>query len=445
MCVCVLSQVFAPSDPCTNFGTETSCCSPCVENLLDNVSRKSCVSGTWQSCVAPLQRWRGATFFSWFEGGSINLSQPITTCQHMEKPINRSQLRACCKMFHRPLRWAVPSWHLVRREQGVTTMLELKCSILLPLNCNPILSFFCCVSGRFRKNVYRIHNIFGAQTLFFWLDSSFIKEQQFAAAFNHWMGSPPKKNTISWKNEAIPDVVEILPKKNVIFDIYLNPSIIQSLQSLGRLLQRKIEAWLVRPPWEVFSCSPAGFSGGVPLHWCWIVPKALLRNLPWRWLCFGKLAKRGKNPRRCTFSIQEAGFSSKPRIGSLWICKKQRPKTIVTKALNSIVRGFLVCFTKPQRSDGEALALAEGRRVIFDICWGGTPELFVDRRFCIHWHLLFLISSSISVNWTTMPSYFVVHNYPYCREKKGQAAVWKFYFDTSKHCKKKKVVKHVFT
>lgn len=88
----------------------------------------------------------------------------------------------------------------------------------------------------------------------------------------------------------------------------------------------------------------------------------------------GNLPKAWKNLRRCTFSIQVAGFFSKLRIGSLWICKKQRPKTIVTKALNSIVRGFLVCFTKPQRSDGEALALAEGRRVIFDICWGGTPE-----------------------------------------------------------------------
>lgn len=82
----------------------------------------------------------------------------------------------------------------------------------------------------------------------------------------------------------------------------------------------------------------------------------------------GNLPKAWKNLRRCTFSIQVAGFCSKPRIGILWICKKQGPKTIVTKALNSIVRGLLVCFTKPQRSDGEALALAEGRRVIFDIC-----------------------------------------------------------------------------
>lgn len=47
---------------------------------------------------ATMERW--VTFFSWFEGGSIDLSQPKTTCQHIGKPINRSQLRACCKMFH---------------------------------------------------------------------------------------------------------------------------------------------------------------------------------------------------------------------------------------------------------------------------------------------------------------------------------------------------------
>ena len=88
-------------------------------------------------------------------------------------------------------------------------MLELKYSILQPFHCNPIRSFFCCVSGRFRKHVYRIHNIFGAQTLFVDL----IPVQQFAAAFDHWMGPPPKKKPFLEKNESIPDVVEILPTK----------------------------------------------------------------------------------------------------------------------------------------------------------------------------------------------------------------------------------------
>lgn len=164
--------------------------------------------------------------------------------------------------------------------------------------------------------------------------------------------------------------------------IFANPSIITSSNpfnlSFGRLLQRKI--------WGLASVSHHGkFSAALlaqlgasevafPCTGAGSYQRLFFGTCRGGGFVSGNLPKAWKNLRRCTFSIQVAGFFSKPRIGILWICKKQGPKTIVTKALNSIVRGFLVCFTKPQRSDGEALALAEGRRVIFDICWGGTPE-----------------------------------------------------------------------
>lgn len=334
-------------------------------------------------------------------------------------------------------------------SNGVTTMLELKYSILQPFHCNPILSFFCCVSGRFRKNVYRIHNIFGAQTLVFLTWFQFYQRATICSRFQSLDGStPPKKHLFlkKWVNSRRCWNFANQKKRDFWYFCESIHHPIPSTWVLEGCCNGRFEAWLVCPTMGSFQLLCL-LSWGL-LRWRSLAlvldrTKGSSSEPAVEVALFRETFQKGEKPEKMHIFIKEAGFSSKPRIGILWICKKQGPKTIVTKALNSIVRG-LVCFTKPQRSDGEALALAEGRRVIFDICWGATPELFVYRRFCMHWHLLFLISSSISVNWPTMPWYFVVQH-PYCREKRVKLRCGNSTLTLPNSAGRKKVVKHVFT